>query len=585
MGNIPKELIDDIRAKSDIVETVSSYIPLNKKGKNFVGLCPFHEDSNPSMSVNPERQIFKCFVCGEGGNVFTFIEKYEKSNFVSAVIKQARNLNIDMSRYETTSIKPVNKHKEKLFALMKDVQNFTSYQLKSKDGAAALEVLRQRGYPDEIIEKFGIGVALSGNQILKFLKAKGYTEEEMLSADIIRIGAQDLQDVFYQRIMFPINDQYGNTIAFSARALDQNSKVKYINTGESELYTKGNNIYNLDRVKKEFRNAETMIITEGVTDVFAFSMAGYDNAVSLLGVACSETQLQLIKRNTKSVLLAFDADKAGYDATFALGLKLSRMHIPLKIWYNDSSLDPDDLYKQKGKEAISKGIEEALGWFDFLLTYGIGLYGIDAFDDKRRLISFYLPHLENQDTLTQDFYLGQLSKVSGFDVLTLKAQLRNTNAPIENYETQTAPVVENYNDALYTQNIPRAELEILNQMILSKEATQIFSKSLGFLPNELAQETALLIQNVYRTQDHLDLADVLSNELSDKMRKFILELEDRLTFYAYEKEIVEENIEAIKQKMYSNNSSSMLNKLKLAQGKEEQSKLLDAILKRKNIRR
>lgn len=580
MGKIPRDLIDQIRIKSDIVETISSYVPLNKKGKNFMGICPFHDDSNPSMSVNPERQIFKCFVCGEGGNVFTFIEKYEKTNFVDAVLKQAHNVNIDMSQYETTTITPVNQRKEALISLMAEVKNFTSYQLKSKDGMFAYNILRDRGYTDEVIELFGIGVALSGNQIFEFLKAKGYSEEQMLSVDIIRVGTQDIQDVFYNRLMFPIRDQYGNVIAFSARTVDPNSTVKYINTGETELYTKSNHVYNLDHVKNKYKYAEQIIITEGVTDVFAFTMAGFDNVVSLLGVACSDTQVQLIKRTGKSVLLAFDGDKAGIDATYAIGLKLRNAKIPISIWYNDSGLDPDDLFKSKGKEAIAEGINEALGWFDFLLSYSIGIYGLESFENRKRVISFFLPNIELEDSITQQHYLKQLSHKTDFDVDTLQSQLKTHRNPVSTQPTQL-PIIENYNQYILTSNVSRAELEILNQMILSKEAALIFSNSLGFLPNDLAHSTALMIRNVYRTQDTLQLADILSSELSDELRRFILELEERLTFNNYDESIVLENIDRIKLKLSESESTSMIRKLKSASNIVDQSKIFDDILTRK----
>ncbi len=577
MSRIPKEQIDQIRMKSDIVETIASYIPLNRKGKNFMGLCPFHEDNNPSMSVNPDKQIFKCFVCGEGGNVFSFIQKYEKVHFVDAVIKQAKNINIDISQYEKTTIAPINKRKEHLYNLMKEVRNFTSYQLKSKDGQMGLRNLRERGYQDAVLEKFQVGLALSGNQIFEFLKAKGYSEEEMLSVDVIRVGDTQIQDVFYNRIMFPIQDQFGNVIAFSARTLDPNSTVKYINTGETELYTKSHHIYNLNRVKEKFRYADRIIITEGVTDVFAFSMAGFDEAVSLLGVAISKTQIDLIRKHTKSVMLAFDGDKAGYDATYEIGKRLNAANIPIKIWYNDSGLDPDDLYKKEGAKALARGVEAALGWLDFLLTYATGLYGTHSFEDKKRLVSFFLPNIEHEDALTQEYYLKKLSDLTEFDVSTLKSQVKPSSVPI--YETRKQTPQIHFNQ------ISRAELELLNQMILSKEAAMIYASELGYMPHEITQEAALLIQNIYRTHDKLSLADLLSEEISEVLTRFILELDDRLMINTYQKQIVYENIEKIKNHMAKENKRHMLNKLNQTKDLSEKTKLLDALLKKQQHRR
>lgn len=576
MTRIPKELIDEIRLKSDIVETVASYIPLQRKGKNFVGLCPFHEDNNPSLSVNPERQIFKCFVCGTGGNVFSFIEQYEKIHFVEAVIKQAKNLNIDMSQFETNAITPVNQRKETLYSLMEEVMKFTSYQLKSQAGQAAYSMLKERGYDEETLNKFEVGVALSNNQIFNYLSAKGYAEEEMLSVDIIRIGEAQIQDVFYNRIMFPIHDQYNHVIAFSARTMDPNSNVKYINTSETELYTKSQHIYNLNRVKNKFRHADRLIITEGVTDVFAFSMAGFDEAVALLGVAISKTQIDLIRRNAKSVVLAFDGDKAGFDASFAIGQKLVQAQIPLKVWYNDLGLDPDELYKKHGERALEQGLEAALNWLDFLLIYGIGLYGTQSFEDKKRLVTFYLPFLNQEDQLTQDYFLNKLSDKTGFDVASLKSQLTTKTR-----ETMARPQFLEHRK-MEVPSVSRSELEILNQMILSKEASNIFASELGFLPSTLAQNTALLIQNIYRTSDHLSLADLLSEELTQDMKEFILALDEHLIINTYKSDIVYENIHYIKERLAKQNRRQILQKLENTEDIEEKTKILQELLKNRN---
>lgn len=591
MSRIPKDLIDQIRMKSDIVDTISSYIPLNKKGKNYMALCPFHDDNNPSMSVNQEKQIYKCFVCGAGGNVFTFIQDYEKVNFVDAVIKQAHTVHIDLSQYETNSIKPVDERKKTLVSLMNEVRNFTAYQLKTSDGTEALNVLHKRGYSDEIIKHFGVGVAFSGNQISEFLKAKGYQEEEMLSVDIVRIGQNSIQDVFYNRLMFPISNQYGDVVAFSARTLDPNSTVKYINTAETELYTKSHHIYNLDKVKEKFKHADRIIVTEGVTDVFAFKMAGYDEAVSMLGVSCSNEQIQLLKSNTKSVMLAFDGDKAGYDATFEIGKKITNANIPLKIWYNDSGLDPDDLLKQKGKDALKQGVDNALGWHDFLLVYASGLYGTDSFENKKRMVTFFLPFLTQEDSLTQSYYLEKLSEMTQFDIATLQNQIPKSHEvsyleePIYHepyYEEIPYDIIDQRS---YTQAISRAELEILNQMILSKEASRIYSSELGFMPSPLAQETSLLIQNVYRTQDSLNIADLLSEPLSSDVQHFLLELQDRLMYQTFEKEIMDENINYLKKRVQMSDAQQTLKRIRNASNLDEKTDLLEALLKKKSTRR
>lgn len=576
MRRIPENLIDKIRSNSDIVETVSQYLPLTKRGKNFWGLCPFHDDSNPSMSVSSERQIFKCFVCGAGGNVFTFIEKFENISFVDAVIKQGHNINMDLQEYATVTARPVNKRRARLIQLMKEVENFATYQLSSQDGIQAQQILKERGYSESIIKKYKIGLALRKHKIYNFLKAKGFEDEEMLSVDMIRLGENDIQDVFYDRLMFPIHDQFDNIIAFSARTIDPNNSVKYINTGETELYTKGDHIYNLNRIKLNKKTVDTLIITEGVTDVFAFDMAGIENVVSLLGVSCTDQQLKLIQSTSRNVILAFDGDQAGYEATYNIGKKLINHNISVSVWYNDSERDPDDLYREFGAKPLLDGIDDALSWYDFILVYAQGQYGLNSFENRKRMVNFVLPYLSQADSLTQDYYLNKLSDKTGFTVDTLKSQISGIEIK------QKSPVViTNRSKYHVTQNVSRAELEILKQMLLSKEASIIYRDKLGFLPNDLAFEFSLLLIDVYRTKDVIEIADLLSIDLSDNMQQFVLELEERLTFDVYNQEVVLENIGFIKKRLERENEAASKQEILKTEQIDAQLDLLKDIISKK----
>lgn len=576
MRRIPENLIDKIRSNSDIVETVSQYLPLTKRGKNFWGLCPFHDDSNPSMSVSSERQIFKCFVCGAGGNVFTFIEKFENISFVDAVIKQGHNINMDLQEYATVTARPVNKRRARLIQLMKEVENFATYQLSSQDGIQAQQILKERGYSESIIKKYKIGLALRKHKIYNFLKAKGFEDEEMLSVDMIRLGENDIQDVFYDRLMFPIHDQFDNIIAFSARTIDPNNSVKYINTGETELYTKGDHIYNLNRIKLNKKTVDTLIITEGVTDVFAFDMAGIENVVSLLGVSCTDQQLKLIQSTSRNVILAFDGDQAGYEATYNIGKKLINHNISVSVWYNDSERDPDDLYREFGAKPLLDGIDDALSWYDFILVYAQGQYGMNSFENRKRVVNFVLPYLSQADSLTQDYYLNKLSDKTGFTVDTLKSQISGIEIK------QKSPVViTNRSKYHVTQNVSRAELEILKQMLLSKEASIIYRDKLGFLPNDLAFEFSLLLIDVYRTKDVIEIADLLSIELSENMQQFVLELEERLTFDVYNQEVVLENIGFIKKRLERQNEAASKQEILRTEQIDAQLDLLKDIISKK----
>lgn len=570
MRRIPETLIETVRSNSDIVETVSSYMQLDKKGKNYWGLCPFHDDANPSMSVSPDKQIYKCFVCGAGGNVFRFIEDYEKISFVEAVIKQAHNVNVDLGEYETVSSRPIDERKARLWMLMEEVKNFTMFQLSVSDGNSAREILEKRGYSREILEQFEVGVALGNNQIHKFLVSKGYTDEEMLATDIIRLSNYEVQDVFYNRIMFPIKDAFNNIIAFSARAISDDNNVKYINTGESELYTKGKNIYNLNHIKSKRRKIDTLVITEGVTDSFAFTMAGHDNVVSLLGTALTDDQVRLLKGVANDIILAFDGDRAGREAAFKVGQRLIKDNFKVRIWYNDTDLDPDDLYRKKGSKPIMDGIEHALNWYDFLISYAVGQYGTSSYENKRRIVAFMVPHIAKSDTLAKDYYVKKLVELTGFSEGSLneligKQTVNNVVAPSE--------VVANYNYKL-TDKILRAELELLRQMTLSVKAMELYRDHLGFLPNDLAHEFALILIDQYRIKPKIVIADILSLELSDEMRQFIIEFDERLSIQDFDEAYVIENIDYITEYLKNENIDAKLKELRSKKDFETQFKLL-----------
>ncbi|MDV7679972.1 DNA primase [Erysipelothrix rhusiopathiae] len=542
MKRMPEELINDIRSKTDIVDTISRYMTLSKKGKNYWGVCPFHDDNNPSMSVSPDRQIYKCFVCGAGGNVFSFVKDFEKIGFIDAVVKTASFIDIDVTEYEPQNTVPVDEEKLKLFQALDETQKFTEFQLYTKTGKDALSKLEARGYSMELIKKFGIGVAFGDNQLSKYLIAKGFNEKELVDADLVRVTDRGIEDVFYQRIMFPIYDRHGRVIAFSARALSDENKVKYINTSETRLYTKGLTVYNLHNAKEAARKHDFILVAEGVTDTIAFTKSGYDNTVSLLGVACTNEQIQMLKQCSSNVVLAFDGDRAGLEATYQVGMKLRKAHCSVTVWYNDTGLDPDECIREYGIERVQKGVDDRINWLDFLMSYGIGNYGLDSFDNRKRVVQFMIDHLKNEDELEQSYYLKKLSDKTNFEYSVLSQQLNARSVMIE----RDTPLISNNvsNTMEFNVNIP--ERAILRQMLISKEAAYLYRDQLGFLVSDLATDFALIILDCYRNQEVIEIADILSLNISEKMKKFAIDIESSDLLDGYNRASMEQNINLIR---------------------------------------
>lgn len=575
MKRMPEELINDIRSKTDIVDTISRYMTLTKKGKNYWGVCPFHDDNNPSMSVSPDRQIYKCFVCGAGGNVFSFVKDFEKIGFIDAVVKTASYIDVDVTEYEHQERKPVDEAVLRLYQVLDETQKFTEFQLYTKTGKEALSQLEARGYSMDLIKKFGIGVAYGDNQLSNYLLAKGFTEKELVDADLARVSERGVEDVFYQRIMFPIFDRSGRPIAFSARALSNDNKVKYINTSETRLYTKGLTVYNFHNARETSRKQDFVLVAEGVTDTIAFTKAGFDNVVSLLGVACTTEQIQILKQCSSNIVLAFDGDRAGLEATYQVGMRLRKAHCAVSVWYNDTGLDPDECIREHGIERVQKGVEDRIHWLDFLMSYGIGNYGLDSFDNRKRVVQFMIDHLKDEDELEQSYYLKKLSDKTNFEYSVLSQQLNSRSVSMER-EPQVVPnVVSNFMEF----NVKIPERAILKQMLISKEAAYLYRDQLGFLVSDLATDFALTILDCYRNQEVIEIADILSLDIPDKMKKFAIEIESSDLLDGYDRKSMEQNLELIRNHLVVMGIHDMKGRVLQHDKIDEQAALLEEAIK------
>ena len=327
------EEITAVRNSADIAEVIGHYVPLVKKGRSMACVCPFHDDHDPSLSISQDKQIYKCFVCGAGGNVFTFVQNYEKVSFPEAVAKVAEisgyKLSFDPSAFKT----PVDPRKDALYKVLAETIRYTHYQLGAQAGTPVREYLANRGIDEATIEKFEIGWNGPGDELLRFLQAKGYNEQDMVAANVVRLNESGLHDVFASRITFPIHDSLGNPIGFTARSMDPEAQSKYINTTETDVYVKGHTVFNYHRAKQPSRQEGRVLLCEGVTDVLAFSRAGMDNVVATLGTACTKEQLRLLRQCSLHLTFCYDGDKAGQNALVRTQLKRSVLLIPITVGF------------------------------------------------------------------------------------------------------------------------------------------------------------------------------------------------------------------------------------------------------------
>jgi len=389
------DLLEEIRNRCDVVDIISEYVHLKPAGKGFKGLCPFHEEKTPSFMVSPEKQLFHCFGCGEGGNVFNFLMKYEKLSFFEAVKMLAKKSGVPLPVDEEKE-NILHKKKERLYKLNNLVANYYRECLfRTNQGKKVINYFKKRGINDTSVEKYKLGYAPPGWDVLSnFLKKKGYSYEELIKAGLIKKSKIEGKyiDYFRDRIIFPIFNLSGRAIGFGGRVLDD-SLPKYINSPETLVYNKGSNLYSLNFAKEDIRKKNYIIIVEGYTDVLITQQYGFNNIAASLGTALTTKQIDLIKRFTDTVLIAYDSDSAGNMATLRSLDLLVKAGLEVKVIALPQGYDPADFLIKKGRETFQNLIDRSLSLIDYKLKLLYSKYSIKTIEGKVKVVKEILPTL------------------------------------------------------------------------------------------------------------------------------------------------------------------------------------------------
>ncbi len=372
-GHIPEEIIEQVRLRTDIVDVVGSYVQLSRAGSNrHKGLCPFHKEKTPSFTVSEDKQMFYCFGCKAGGNVFTFVMEHEGVDFPTAVRLLADRYGISIPE-EDSKEQPQRSNtsisKERLFLLNAEIAAFFERELRGNPSSPVAKYLESRNLPKSIVEKFHLGAARNEwTAALDFCKSKGFSEEEIVAADIAKRNEEknSVYDRFRNRLMFPIWDIQGRVVGFSGRVVSKDDKsAKYLNTSGTWLFNKSRLLYPFPIAKESIRDQKRAILCEGQMDAIAFHMAGVKNAVAPLGTAFTDEQATILKHHTNEVVVAFDSDTAGLNAALRTGETLLPKSITVKVAVMPGGEDPDAIFKAKGPDALKKIIDDAIDFFDF----------------------------------------------------------------------------------------------------------------------------------------------------------------------------------------------------------------------------
>jgi len=406
--------VDELKSHADIYGIVSGYVNLKKSGKNYSGLCPFHKEKTPSFSVDPTKQLYHCFGCGEGGDVISFVEKMENLDFLEAVEFIAGKVGYKLKYNMTGSSREAGKARKRLFEINDLAKKYFQFILyNSKAGKAPIDYLKNRGFTLETIKSFEVGYCMDlWDNFTGFIKKRGYKDREVIDSGLAIESTKKpgtIYDRFRGRIMFPIEDIVGKPIGFGGRILNEKSNTarqsaKYVNTPETRLFSKSKNIYNINQAKNSIVNLDQVFIVEGYTDVMALHQAGVKNAVASLGTALTSDQVKILGRFTKNIILVFDSDQAGMNASLKVIERLREYNERLDLYF-DSNLnikvavlekgyDPAEFILKRGKESFLARVKKAQNIIDFTIDIILGKYDINdlsgklkASDDLIRFIS------------------------------------------------------------------------------------------------------------------------------------------------------------------------------------------------------
>ena len=579
MASVSNEEINDIRASADIVAIIGSYIPLTQKGKNFVGVCPFHDDHSPSMSVSPEKQIYKCFACGASGNVFTFVAEYENVSFIEAVRIVASKCGKELSI--TTYNNNVSQALKEENEIMDLTQKFFLNNLRTKFGKDALEYLKNRGLNEDIIKEFGIGLSLDSNDSLyQLLLKKNYDIKKLLDLGLVNSVNGKTYDMFTRRITFPLWDKDGNIVGFSARVYRNEKDVsKYMNSRESKLFKKGETLYNYHKAKDIAKREKKIIVVEGFMDAIRIFSIGIKNVVALQGTAMTTEQVQLLKKLRVKVILCLDNDNAGLIATINNGDELIKNEIETEVIRLSGEKDPDEYILANGGEAFKNNVDKPLSYFEFKMNYLKQNKDLNNVEDLSIYVNDVLKSLtEIDDPILKELTLDKMSKEYNLSISVLKNKLEQLE-PVKIKKEIKSTVIEKQRKDVFMIGSEK----ILYFMMNGEEYIREYQKKLGFFEDSLYREIANEIVYFYETNKEITVADFITyvndkNDIRDKVMEIVNDsANDEVTI-----EAMDEYIDALSRVLVKNEIKRLK---KLMKSELDEAKKLEIALQIKELKK
>lgn len=454
MANYSDELLEEIRSRNDIVDVVSQYVSLKRKGRNYFGLCPFHNEKSPSFSVSPDKQIFHCFGCNVGGNVFHFIMKIENVSFFESVSILATRAGIELPTVTSGYDEAKTKLKNEVYKLNLDAAEFYHQNLYKPTSKTAQEYIKKRKLDNNTLKSFLIGYAGTSNELLSYLKSKGYSEEVMLASALIGKSREGrLYDKFRNRIMFPIQDIRNRVIAFGGRNVVQKEKYdafdpKYLNSPENIVYSKGRNLFGLNVAKRHAENGmlKRLLIVEGYMDAISLYQRGITNVVASLGTALTDNQGRLLRRNAEQVILGYDSDGPGQNAIMR-GIDILRsMGVDIRVLQISGAKDPDEFVLKYGPDRFKRCMDNAISVVEFKVKVLKKDLNLDNISDKIKFLNEMAKVLATVDnTMEREVYIDKLSETYKITKEAIYSEVNKilfkTDAKVQTLERRKEPII------------------------------------------------------------------------------------------------------------------------------------------------
>ena len=500
MAYISNEEINEIRSRANIVDIISGYLQVSSKGKNYVALCPFHNDHSPSLIISPQKQIFNCFTCRTGGNVFSFVMKYENVSFAEAVSIVAKKVGFNLKN--DVFVKSENKY-SKDYEIYEYAMKYYLNNINTTDGSKAREYLLKRGINETIIKEFKLGYSGSSKDTFyKLATNKGWDIETLNKLGLINKVNENVYDTFINRVVIPIENLKGEVVGFTGRIFNgEDNTAKYLNTKETEIFKKSSLLFNYHNAKNYIRDRKSVIVVEGNMDAIKMSAKGFKNVVALMGVALSNEQIDILKRLKVPVILMLDNDNAGEEATIKNGESLINSGVDTKVVRLSGAKDPDEYLEKFGIDAMQNNIDKAIKYIDFKIECLKKDKDLSNMEDLITYVKEVINSINGEDDLTKEIILSKISKDYAIDIDILKSNLK-TEVKKDAKKEETQEV----RDKKITK-YQKASHKVLYYMLMDSKYINLYKNTLGYFKERIERVLASEIVYYESNNGNIDVAD------------------------------------------------------------------------------